>query len=569
VNLRRALIPAVAAITAVALLPSPARATLFPGFPTGSDRQALSIEDLVDNPFSFIVNNNLQRAMNSGKAVETPEATRLCDEFNTRGCNLQGDSNLTINSIIPVCASTIENCINSLQITKSDGTKVNAKFVRYFKGKTFSGLPALGMPGGSRTSLWEAPSATNAGGTDLYLVNAKVLWDYRNGSASVSSFNSSVYAVKEKSDPGFKDSGIEFGPNQLGKFASITETGEILYDGSCVATEAGNCAQRVEFIQGTRVKLEMTLSNKVTGWLHGRISNPDITVLPIDNTYNKISVEANVVDVPMMYAAFNQSEMSKSFLAGYEESMWIGRGLNGRSFWRQFPPSNPFAQEIINTLASSLKNTATELHSYWDLASLPNDSNNACLSDTSKLIGFVTTNAMAYSGNTPTWDGSSLEYKVAGLHFLPDGKTLTSGTYDLAMRSDTARCLYGFTSAPISASISVSSSDGEQKVATTLLNEKNGWLYLAAYGFSFSSPTIKIKLSQEKTQQVSSSPAPSTAATALPSPIPLPTSTAVASPSPSNTPKAQLAKTVKCFKGKIVKLIKGINPKCPQGYRTK
>jgi hypothetical protein len=528
--------------------PAPAQATLFPGFPQDSDRQALSLEDLAENPFSFIVNNNMAQAMDAGTAVETPEATRLCDEFNTRGCNLLGNSNLSINSIIPVCAAVVENCINKLQITKPDGTKVDAKFVRYFKGKTFTGIPELGMPGGSRTSLWQAPGATNSGDTDLYLVNAKVIWHYANGSATVNSFSASVYAVKEKSDSRFKDSGINIGPAFNGKFGSITETGEIIYDGTCVATEAGNCAQRVEYAPGTRVKLEMTLSNKVTGWLHGRISNPDITVLPIDATYNKLSVEASVVDVPMMYAAFNKSEMTKSFLDNYERSMNTGRGFYGVTFWKQFPPSSPFATQIVTTLAESIKNTATELHSYWDLASLPNISNNPCMSDTSKLIGFVTTNAMAYAGNAPSWDGSTLEYKVAGLHYLPDGKTLTSGTYDLAMRSDTARCLYGFTNAPLSASIAVTSAEGEQKVATTVLNEKNGWLYLAAYGFSFSASTIKIKLTQEKPNEVVPSPAPSA--------------------SPAVT-KAAAMKSIKCVKGKTVKTVNGVNPKCPSGYKQK
>lgn len=535
-------------LTTSVLFPAPAQATLFPGFPEGSDRQALSLEDLAENPFSFIVNNNLAQAMDAGTAVETPEATRLCDEFNTRGCNLQGNSNLGVNSIIPVCAAVIENCINKLQITKADGTKVDAKFVRYFKGKTFDGIPELGMPGGSRTSLWEAPGATNAGGTDLYLVNAKVMWHYVNGSATVNLFSASVYAVKEKSDPRFKDSGIFIGPTFQGKFASITETGEIIYDGTCVATEAGKCAERVEYVPGTRVKLEMTLSNKVTGWLHGRISNPDISVAPINATYNKLSVEANVVDVPMMYAAFNKSEMTKSFLDNYARSMNTGRGFFGVSFWKQFPPSSPFATEIVTTLAESIGNTATELHSYWDLASLPNISNNSCMSDTSKLIGFVTTNAMAYAGNAPSWDGNTLEYKVAGLHYLPDGKTLTSGTYDLAMRSETARCLYGFTDAPVSASIAVTSAEGEQKVATTVLNEKNGWLYLAAYGFSFSASTIKIKLTQEKPKEVVPSPTPSA--------------------SPTVT-KAVALKSIKCVKGKTLKTVKGVNPKCPSGYKQK
>ena len=544
-NFRRVILPAVAALIAAMLFAPTARATLFPGFPAGSDRQALSVEDLVENPFSFIVNNNVPLALDGSGAIETPEQTRLCDEFNTHGCNLKPDANLSVNSIIPVCDVAIENCIEKLRITKADGTQVDAKFVRYFKGKTFAGVPELGMPGGSRTSLWEAKGATNAGGTDLYLVNAKVIWNYRGGNASVNTFSASVYAVKEKSDPRFKDSGIVIGPAFNGKFASITETGEIIYDGSCVATEAGMCAERVEYSPGTRVKLDLKLSNKVTGWLHGRIAKPEISVTPIDATYNKLSVEADVVDVPMMYAAFNKSEMSSDFLSKYENSWATGRGLFGVSFWRQFPPSSDFASTIVTTLADSIKNTATEVHSYWDLSSLPNNSNNRCMSDTSKLIGFVTTNAMAYSGNTPTWNGETLEYKVAGLHFLPDGKTLTSGTYDLAMRSDTARCLYGFTSAPISASIAVTSADGEQKVATTVLNEKNGWLYLAAYGFSFSAPTIKIKLTQEKPKEVAPTPTPSATST-----------------------KA-VSKTIKCIKGNTVKTVKGANPKCPVGYSSK
>lgn len=57
------------------------------------------------------------------------------------------------------------------------------------------------------------------------------------------------------------------------------------------------------------------------------------------------------------------------------------------------------------------------------------------------------------------------------MHFLPDGSTLATGTYDLVMRSEVARCLYGFSSAPVSASVSITGSD-QTSVATTLVNEK-------------------------------------------------------------------------------------------------
>ena len=540
-NFRRSFRPVVIALSILALIAPTAKATVFPGFPMASDRQALSVEELVENPFSFILNVPFGLAVNAGTEVESLAKTRFCDEFNTRGCNLDANADLAINSIIPVCANAIENCVDKLQITKSDGTVVDAKFVRYFKGKTFAAPAELGMPGGSRVSIWQATGANNAGGTDLYAVNAKVIWRYIRGEVSFQSFNASVYAVREKIDPKYKDSGIYVGPAYEGKFASVTETGEILYDGSCVATEPGACAERLEFAPGTRVKLTMKLSNKVTGWLHGRIAKPDITVTPIDTRFNELAVAADVVDVPMMYAAFNQSEMTANFLDSYKNSWNLGRGIYGVSFWRQFAPSSEFALQSVTTLADSVKNTATEVHTYWNLASPATPSMNKCLNDSSKLVGFVTTNAMAYSGTAPTWDGESLQYKVAGLHFLPDGKTLTSGSYDLAMRSDTARCLYGFTNAPISASISVTSADGEQKVATTVLNEKNGWLYLAAYGFSFSAPTIKIKLTQEKPKEVATTP---------------------------SVTKTEV-KTIKCVKGKTVKTVKGVKPKCPAGYKAK
>jgi hypothetical protein len=540
---RRIFRPALVAISVLALVSPTAHATLFPGFPIGSDRQALSIEDLSGNPYSFIVNLPFAQAVTAGTEVETPNKTRFCDEFNTRGCNLDANGDLRINSVIPVCGNEIENCIENLAITKSDGTVVNAKFVRYFKGKTFTTPTDLGMPGGSRVSLWQATGATNAGGTDLYAVNTTVVWRYEKGSTSFQSFSASVYAVKEKSDPKYKESGIWTGNAFAGVYGSVTESGEIIYDGTCVAVEPGNCAERLEFAPGTRVKLDLKLSNKVTGWLHGRIAKPDISVAPIDTKFNALSVSADVVDVPMMYAAYNKSEMPAEFFTNFTRGLHQGRGIYGVTYWEQFSPSSEYAANLVTALADSIKNTATEVHSYWNLSSLPTPPTNKCMSDTSKLIGFVTTNSLAYSGSAPTWDGETLQYKVAGLHYLPDGKTLTSGSYDLAMRSETARCLYGFTNAPISASISVTSADGEQKVATTVLNEKNGWLYLAAYGFSFSAPTIKIKLTQEKPKAAVPSPVPTVAKTPL--------------------------KTIKCIKGKTVKTVKGANPKCPAGYKVK
>jgi hypothetical protein len=114
------------------------------------------------------------------------------------------------------------------------------------------------------------------------------------------------------------------------------------------------------------------------------------------------------------------------------------------------------------------------------------------------VLGIVTTNATAYSGAAPQFKGGFLNYEVAGMHYLPGGEELSEGSYDLVMRSDVARCLYGFSAAPLSATVSVVNNKGKKSVATTVVNEKKGWLKMAAYGFTFSKKIIKVKVVKAK-----------------------------------------------------------------------
>ena len=552
-----------------------AQATLFQGFPSDSDVQAITIEDRLDNFFSVIQNNTVQNAIQSRQGTETPDSVKFCDEFNARGCNLNSSADLSIGSVLPVCESKVENCIKSLEFITADGKVEQAKFDRYFKGKTFTGIPDLGMPGGSRVSLWKAPGFLNSEGTDQYIVNTQINWNYLRGSATVTGFQASVYAVKPSYDSRYKDSGVQYGPliNADGSsqsFGSHTESGEFEYDGSCVAVEPGMCAKKVDFAPNTRIKLNLIVSNKVTGWLHGRISKPDISVTPIDSVFNELSVAADAVVVPMMYAQYKQSQISAQFKEGLINN-WQGRGLMGKTFYRQYLPDAQFAMIAISELADSVNNTAAEKHTFWNVTSINNASNQKCLFDTSRLVGFVTTNAMAYSGGAPSWNGESLQYQVAGLHYLPDGKELTVGTYDLAIRSDAARCLYGFTNAPISASITVTSQDGSQKVSTTVVNEKNGWLYLAAYGFNFSSPNINVKLTQSlptasPTPTPTASPTPSSTPVVIASPAPIATTSSVIKSPIKSVPKKT---TITCIKGKTIKKVTAVNPKCPTGFKKK
>jgi hypothetical protein len=172
-----------------------------------------------------------------------------------------------------------------------------------------------------------------------------------------------------------------------------------------------------------------------------------------------------------------------------------------------------------------------------------------CANGSTDISGIVTTNALAYSAGPPTFNKSegSLDYKVLAPHFTAKGDVAV-GTYDLLLKSDVARCIYGFSKAPISGSISIVSESGQNNVATTVINEKNGWLYMSANGFSYSSPTVKVKLSQEAEAVVASSPTPTPSASAKP---------------------VIKAVTITCIKGKTSKKVTAVTPKCPAGYKKK
>jgi hypothetical protein len=160
---------------------------------------------------------------------------------------------------------------------------------------------------------------------------------------------------------------------------------------------------------------------------------------------------------------------------------------------------------------------------------------NKCILDSKTLAGFVTTNSTTYSAGPPVYNKSTgtLDYKVASLHLKPDGNVF-KGSYDLYIDKNVARCIYNFSSAPISASISVVSENGETFLPTTSLTEVKNWIHLSAKDFTFSTPTLKVKFTQKK----------------------------------STTAKSAI-KTISCAKGAVIKKISGAAPKCPAGYKQK
>ena len=86
-----------------------------------------------------------------------------------------------------------------------------------------------------------------------------------------------------------------------------------------------------------------------------------------------------------------------------------------------------------------------------------------------------------------------------------------------------------------------------------------------ATGFTLRRGTLELKVVADPTPTPSTSPTPSPVATATPTPVATPVATPIAVIS---TPQAK-STTIQCVKGKTVKKVTGINPKCPSGYKKK
>jgi hypothetical protein len=498
--------------------------------PTGyneatSGKTAFTVEDQPDGPvwISLAIAQGVPEA-------QPPYRQVMCHSFTEDDCAQANMVDLHGTSILPICGDVVENCLAGLKIYKQGEPAQDAKFLKTVPGLHIPTVAALGNPEGSTPTVWES-TVTNAGGSNKYVVSPRVNFNFRNGKLEITDFSASVYPVVDKYGKNFRPAEIQI-KKENGYRTSNHDNGENTGNDQCVATDVGWCAYRSDFAPGTRVELDLKLSNTVTGWLHGRLKTPEIAISKANSAYNNVAIAGNPVDIPMMYAVVESKGLTSRDLEIFKSpGSWGGLHQTGE-LWSKFKGDDERAQTLIKEYASSVADTAAETYTSWQVKSIATYTNpSPCIQDTSRLVGLVTTNAMSYSPGTPSWDGESLNYRVAGLHYMPDGKTAVEGTYELAIRSDAARCLYGFSKAPISATVSVVGEGGENKVATTVVSEKDGWLKLAAYGFTFSSPTISVKLSQ------AAAPAKKT--------------------------------TITCVKGKLTKKVTAVGPKCPAGYKKK
>ena len=407
----------------------------------------------------------------------------FCDQGDTTSgqCNLDDPKvYFTSSAILPFCETQRqENCIESLEIGSVGQPLEPARFVRHVDSRKLPAIPSQGLMAGNSTPLFES-SRVHSGGQSTYAASVVAQIEYDRGTRSfiTKSLNVAVYPYSERRASNI---GITITESALEDGKKVRKTGFSAPSGCTRWIEQGACGIEQAFPDGSEVKLTMRVPDTFTGWFRGRLKSPQISVSRFSNSNNKISVSAE----PIRIARFLKNlDLNTATPAEREASQNLGF-----SHWGRF--------KKFEALRNTVNDTAIASTSHWSFSTIDYTYGNRCLTSDTRVLGIVTTNATVFDGVVPTWTSGTLSYEVSSLHYLPNGD-LNLGTYDLVMRSDVARCLYGFSKAPLNAKVSVVNDKGERSTATTVVGEKNGWLRLAAYGFTFSQKTIKVKITQKK-----------------------------------------------------------------------
>lgn len=497
----------------------------------------------------------------------------ICNTGSEAGCDFTIFSKYR--AVLPMCSGRSDiNCITAITATDAQGKELEVKSPSVFpkeNPQAFAGNLSLNVPQGSGAVLVSIPDAKHAGG-DTYLVKTTLTSERSKGQKvfPAPSLGSSISAVKII-EGDFFDIVTDTNTARYDSIGRIqvgnTQTKNIDPQASklCIAASLTQCALPYTMPKDITFGFSLRLSTSLSGWLHGRMRNAVIDYKR-DGTTTNLTVKGTPITVPLVDVWAKSSDLSDNHVNTYLNQQWSGEA-------RHYPPTPqnmglPIAdsektrsgmQNIsfkhVNTNFTSTamsnfllwlplaKDKASTMPTEWRIGTMSERGEGKvgeCLSKANGLAGLVTTNSTMYIDGPPTFQNGFLDYKVASTHFEADGTTVFKGTYELIMSSTVARCIYGFTSAPVSATVSITSENGEPSAATTLVNEKNGWLTLAAYNFTFSNPTVRVSLAQAKG--------------------------AVAEPA-KGTPIKKA--TLVCVKGKVIKKVVAVTPKCPSGYRKK
>jgi hypothetical protein len=285
----------------------------------------------------------------------------------------------------------------------------------------------------------------------------------------------------------------------------------------------------------------------LAGWFYGRILQPEIktTTLSDEESIVQITGAPIVTHVAQGDIAFAEYEALQASSGSALPKATPGMSVLSFGATTGFANGSG-AMKVWRLLSPLMKDTASSnvgsfsLRTSKNTAVLTNYYPQGCTASQT-LDGVVSTNASMYNPAPPSYEASdgSLNFEVGSPHLDAAGQVI-QGVYSLVVSSKLAKCIWGSDLTNSRASVSIINDAGQTQVSTSVLKALNDFYYFHISGFTYSIKKIAIRV--EPTPVVTKTPTPQ------------------ASPT---------LKKITCVKGKVKKVISGVKPVCPKGYKLK
>ena len=444
---------------------------------------------------------------------------RLCTSATAAPCDTS--NGYGFKAVLGPCSSTVTvDCIESVSTVSSSGTTTAGVFKEYFPAvapNAYTGSPSEGVPDGKSPSMWTFANLPHAFGSD-YQVTVEVTGSKKNGDAlkPLRTFFANITPVSIYQTT----CNVQTNGTCLDQYVEESVNGgtQVRFKGVAADQDAGyrchnwgenaKCALKHAFPADARFAIKVRLSTTPTGWLHGRMKNPKASITRADNV-TTVSIEADPVKVPSVSTGAAWADLPSTIQQWFTDNCPNSCGTRQPGSLSNAPTSRnassappAYSEASFSQLklwTQFIQDKATAIPSVWNVRTLSyNEMAKApkCISEGTGVTGIVATNSTLYAEGPPAFDSatSSLNYKVASPHYEKDGTTEFKGTYDLVLRSDIAKCLYGFDDATSTSKVEVTGEDGNAKTVTTSMSVADGWFKFSASGFTFSAPTVKVTL---------------------------------------------------------------------------
>ena len=507
---------------------------------------------------SFSYSAAFARANPMGDGLEI-----ICQTASDPACSADKFNNGQFRSLAGFykCESELDvNCISQITVIDREGRTQDASFERHFPDAPqipASDNPQLNYPKGGSPTLW---SFTTPVGKKMIYASGVVERSFLDNGATwggaAATFHFGLQAVNlfphpDGIKPTLKSRKYTTPDGIAGSIVEFTKDRESGLSGDCsqyLTMDTGYCLTLADFLDGYRYRVTLQMPSDLGFFLNGRLDAPIAYTEPLGKN-RKLVIEG----APATLFAVNGLVPKKYLSSTAVDAIKNARNDFGRALSfapSDLPPMENRYPDLLTAMLPYFGDQSTFETKAWTLKSTPTlgrFTNQCTNGGRGEMLGIISTNASAFDGDPPTLDPNTkiLSYKVAAPHFAVDGKTENIGKYYMNMNANFVKCILGVDKVPAVAQIGITSTGQAERVSTVTVKTDKDWLRLNVDNFTFSSPKINIKFETPATTQPLINP---------PQPAPI---------------KKVATKTISCVKGKTVKKITGVSPKCPIGFKKK